>query len=260
MAELEITFLGTGTSHGIPVIGCQCAICHSSDPRDKRLRTSTLVRSPEMTFVFDTTPDFRAQCLRHGICHLDAVVYTHSHTDHVLGFDDLRRFCEMTDREMPVYASPETMGDLQRVFRYAFDGSANYRNYIRPDPRLITGPFYLGETLLTPVRLPHGRAVVHGFILSRRGEKLFAYMTDCQQVPEEAEEAARGVKVLVVDALRHATHSTHMTLSQAMDAAVRIQAEKTYFIHMCHDLGHAATESLLPETMRLAYDGLSFEI
>lgn len=260
MAELEITFLGTGTSHGIPVIGCQCAVCESPDPRDKRLRTAILVRTPEMVFAVDTPPDFRTQCLREGITQLDAVVFTHAHSDHILGFDDLRRFCEIEDRAMPVYGAPRTLEHLSRVFSYAFDNGPVFRTYVRPEPRPFDGPFRLGQTDVVPVELPHGRTITNGLIFSRGGRRLLAYMTDCQAVPAAAEEAARGVEVLVIDALRHASHSTHLSVSEALEVVDRIRPARTYFIHMCHDLGHAVTEASLPPGVRLSHDGLRIQI
>ncbi len=137
MAEIEITFLGTGTSQGVPMIACACPVCTSTDPRDNRTRSSVFVRTPEAAFVVDTGPDFRAQCLRERIGGVDAVVYTHAHTDHIMGFDDLRRFCDLQpENKMPIYASPETMTDLQRVFRFAFDGTARFPGYIKPEPHL----------------------------------------------------------------------------------------------------------------------------
>jgi phosphoribosyl 1,2-cyclic phosphate phosphodiesterase len=260
MGELEITFLGTGTSHGIPVIGCECAVCRSEDPRDKRLRTAILVRTPELVFCVDTPPDFRTQCLRERIRALDAVIYTHSHSDHVLGFDDLRRFCEIEDKPIPVYAAERTLKDLARVFQYAFDGSQKFRNYVRPEPRVIDGAFELGRTTVIPVDLPHGRATTTGLIFQRGGRNLLAYMTDCQAVPAEALEAARGVDVLVLDALRHESHSTHLTVAQALEIVAEVRPKRAYFIHMCHELGHAETEAGLPPHVRLSYDGLCLSI
>lgn len=260
MDGLEITFLGTGTSHGIPVIACSCPVCHSADPRDKRLRTAIHVKAPGFSFCVDTPPDFRQQCLREGITELDAVVYTHSHSDHVLGFDDLRRFCEIQDRVIPVYGSAATLKDLSRVFHYAFGEGPKFRNYVRAEPRTLDGPFQLGETTIVPVGLPHGSTTTNGLIFWRGGRKRFAYMTDCQTVPPEAIEAAHGVDVLVLDALRHDAHSTHLTVAQALAVVGQIQPAKTYFIHMCHDLGHEATEASLPESVRLSYDGLRITV
>jgi phosphoribosyl 1,2-cyclic phosphate phosphodiesterase len=260
MQQMQITFLGTGTSHGIPVIGCTCQVCKSADPRDKRLRTSIRVETPGFSLIVDTTPDFRTQCLREEICRVDAVLYTHAHVDHILGFDDLRRFCELESKNMPILGSPQTLESLARVFQYAFDGLARFPNYIRPDPQPVNGPFTLGGLDIVPVELPHGRMTTNGFVFEKNGRRLFAYYTDCAEVPAAAEEAARGVEVLVIDALRHHSHQTHFTVQGALEAARRIGASQTYFIHMCHELGHAATEANLPPDVRLAYDGLRLHL
>lgn len=242
------------------MIGCNCRVCTSADPRDKRLRAAIHIRTPEMVIQVDTPPDFRTQCLREGLKRIDAVVYTHSHTDHILGFDDLRRFCEMEDKNMPIYGSERSIADLKRVFEYAFDEQFRYKAYIRPEPVVVSGSFQLGETQITMVNLPHGRMVTSGLIFSRGGRKLLAYFTDCQEVPEAAIEAAKGVDTLVLDALRHAPHPTHMNLSQAMEVSAKVAPSRTFFTHMCHDLGHAETEASLPENIRLAYDGLEISV
>lgn len=260
MRELEILFLGTGTSHGIPMIGCQCRVCTSPDPRDKRLRAAIHIRTPEMVIQVDTPPDFRTQCLREGLRRIDAVVYTHSHTDHILGFDDLRRFCEMEDKNMPIYGSERTLQDIKRVFAYAFDEQFRYKAYIRPEPNVVTTSVVLGETTIEFVELPHGRMVTSGLIFRRGGRKLLAYFTDCQDVPDVALEAAKGVDTLVLDALRHAPHPTHMSLSQATEVSHKVGPARTYFTHMSHDLGHAETEGNLQENLRLAYDGLEIVV
>jgi phosphoribosyl 1,2-cyclic phosphate phosphodiesterase len=260
MREVEITFLGTGTSHGIPVIGCQCNVCSSVDSRDKRLRSAIQLRTPEMVIQVDTPPDFRTQCLREAVTRIDAVIYTHSHTDHILGFDDLRRFCEMENKTMPIYGAERTLNDLRRVFQYAFEGEYRFFNYIRPEPFVVDGPFWLGQTEVIPFDLPHGRTTTTGLVFRRGGRKLLAYFTDCKKVTADAEEAARGVDTLVVDALRHASHTTHMSVEEAVETSHRIAPGRTYFTHMCHDLGHVETELLLPQNIRLAYDGLLLSI
>jgi phosphoribosyl 1,2-cyclic phosphate phosphodiesterase len=256
-AGLEITFLGTGTSHGVPMIACDCAVCRSDDPRDSRLRTAARVRTPAIEFVIDTPPDFRTQALRENLRRIDAVLYTHAHTDHVMGFDDLRRYCEMQDREMPIYASPGVFCEFRRIFQFAFDGSVGgFRNYIRPQVHEVTGPFTLGDLEVTPVSLPHGRFETTGYVFSQLGRPLLAYFTDCNAVPAAALEAARGVEVLVIDALRHRPHPTHMSVQEAIDAAGAMGAKRTFFTHICHDLGHVATEAALPRDVKLAFDGL----
>lgn len=259
MAGLTITFLGTGTSQGIPVIGCDCAVCRSADPRDKRTRSSIYVETPECAWVVDTGTDFRAQCLRENVRRLDAVVLTHSHADHIMGFDDLRVFCP-NGREIPVYASEPTMRDLERVFIFAFDGKHRFPGYIRPVSRIINDiPFMLGETELTPLPVPHGRTTVFGYLFSRAGEKLVAYLSDCQLVPDPIAARILGVRHLIIDALRHKPHPTHMSVSEALAVATRVQAKQTWFTHLCHDLGHAETEAALPRGVAVAFDGLRLE-
>ena len=261
MSDLQITFLGTGTSQGVPMICCSCPVCTSSDPRDKRTRSSVFIKTPEVAFVVDTGPDFRTQCLREGICSLDAVVYTHAHTDHIMGFDDLRRFCDVhPDNLMPIHASPETMADLQRVFRFAFDGTARFPGYIHPEPHLVDGPFRLGDLEITPLPVPHGRISVNGYLFARDGRKIFAYLSDCKAVPEPVRKLIAGVEVLSLDALRHRPHPTHMSLEEALAAAAAIQPRQVFLTHLCHDLGHVETEKVLPPDVRIAYDGLKLDL
>jgi phosphoribosyl 1,2-cyclic phosphate phosphodiesterase len=260
MAELAITFLGTGTSQGVPFVGCDCAVCRSPDPRDQRLRSSILVEAGDTTFIVDTTPDLRTQALRHGLKRLDAAVFTHSHTDHVAGFDDLRRFCELSDRPMPVHASPHTMADLRRMFYYAFDGQHAFRNYVRPQPHEITGPFQIGPVEIVPAEVPHGRMLVNGYIFSVRGRKLAGYFSDCHHVPPEVVSQLHDIPLLIIDALRHEPHPSHLSLSQALAVAADARAQGTLLTHIGHDLGHEATTKLLPPGVRLAHDGLRVEI
>ena len=256
---LTITFLGTGTSHGVPVIGCGCAVCTSADPRDRRTRASIHVRTPEADWVVDTGPEFRMQCLREKISALDAVVFTHSHTDHVMGFDDLRVFCQ-GGRDLPIYASEETMGDLKRVFAFAFNGQNRFPGYVRPVPQVVNAAFTIGETELTPLPVKHGRAAVNGYLFSREGQKLAAYLSDCKEVPVATMEAMRDVPVLIIDALRHREHPTHMNIEEALAVAREVRARQTFFTHLCHDLPHAATEAQLPAGVRIAYDGLKLDL
>lgn len=261
MGGLKITFLGTGTSQGVPMIACTCPVCLSLDPRDQRTRSSLYVETPEAAWVIDTGPEFRLQCLRQGVNRLDAVLYTHSHTDHIMGFDDLRRFCD-GDRLIPIYAAPETMADLKRIFSFAFNGENLFPGYVKPDPKEITAfePFQIGETALTPLAMTHGRTVSHGYLMERGGRPLLAYLSDCKEVAPEVVERIRGVDVLVVDALRHRDHPTHMTVAEALELAASVRPGATWFTHICHELGHAETEATLPPAIHIAYDGLKLNV
>lgn len=259
MAELTITFLGTGTSQGVPMIGCDCAVCQSADPRDTRTRSSIYLQTPECSWVVDTGPDFRAQCLREKVRAVDAVVYTHSHADHIMGFDDLRAFSPRGGT-LPIYASLETMADLERAFLFAFNGLNRFPGYIHPEPRLIDGPFLLGATELTPLPVKHGRARVNGYLFSRRNEPLAAYLSDCKSVPDAVLERIAGVRHLIVDALRRKPHPTHMNLEEALAFSEKVRPSQTWLTHLCHDLGHVQTEPSLPAGVRIAFDGMKIEI
>jgi phosphoribosyl 1,2-cyclic phosphate phosphodiesterase len=255
MPDFAITFLGTGTSQGVPMIGCDCAVCTSSDPRDKRTRAAVYIETPECAFVIDTGPDFRQQALRERLRRVDAVVLTHPHTDHIMGFDDTRAFCP-GGRELPVYGSPATLAVLRRVFAFAFDGENRFPGYINPLPREITGPFRLGDTELIPMFVPHGRVQTTAFLFVRGGRKLAAYFPDCKAVPPEAREILAGVEVLILDALRRREHPTHMNVDEALAVARAVQPHETWFTHLCHDLAHFELEAELPPDVRVAYDGL----
>ena len=258
-SQLRLTFLGTGTSQGVPVIRCDCAVCRSSDPRDNRTRASIYLETPECAFVVDTGTDFRTQCLRENIREVDAVIMTHSHTDHVMGFDDLRRFAAPRGGRMPVYASAETMADLERVYEFAFKTTNPWPGYLKPEPHIISGPFSLGETTITPLPVPHGNSETNGYLFARQGTKLLAYLSDCSTVPDEIAHQIEGVKVLVIDALRHKPHPTHLSVEQALEVAQRVQPGRTLFTHICHELAQSA-EADLPQHAGIAYDGLKLEI
>jgi phosphoribosyl 1,2-cyclic phosphate phosphodiesterase len=259
MAEITLTFLGTGTSQGVPMIACNCEVCRSTDRRDKRSRSSVYVETPEASWVIDTGPDFREQCLREKVQRVDAAVYTHSHTDHIMGFDDLRPFCSLS-QPLPIHGSAQTLLDLKRVFAFAFDGSARFAGYVHPEPIEFAGPFRIGNTELVPLALPHGRATVHGFLMRRNGKSLIAYLSDCKSVPEPALKLVKGVRCLIVDALRHRSHPTHMNIEEALATAAEVRPGETWFTHICHELPHAETERHLPRGVRIAYDGLKLTL
>ena len=253
----KVLVLGSGTSHGVPMIGCDCATCRSTDPRDARSRASifiTLGQGPSI--LIDTSPDLRAQALAHGLQRVDAILYTHSHADHVLGLDEVRRFNWLQREVIPCYGDERTLGDLRRIFAYAFDENATQGGGI-PRVALFTlaGEFSIGAATILPIPLLHGEREILGY---RFGS--FAYLTDCSAIPDRSWALLDGVRTVIIDALRERPHPTHFSLNQALDVVKRLAPEHAYFTHMCHDLGHAATCARLPDGVELAYDGLAFDI
>ncbi|HTN18309.1 MAG TPA: MBL fold metallo-hydrolase [Chitinophagaceae bacterium] len=252
---MRVTFLGSGTSQGVPVICCPCEVCHSADPKDKRLRSSILVETDDTTFVIDSGPDFRYQMLRQDVKKLDAIVFTHGHKDHTAGMDDVRAFNYFQQKEMDVFASLETQEVLRREFQYIFE-HANYPGV--PQIRLHelkNEPFYVNSVLVTPIRLLHYKMEVFGF---RIGD--FTYITDANYIAPEERDKARGSHTLVLNALRLEKHISHFTLEEAIEVAQDIHCQQTYFTHISHQLGiHTLMNETLPEGIALAYDGLVLE-
>jgi len=257
---LRISFLGTGTSTGVPMIGCDCAVCRSSDERDQRLRCSLWMQTPELQWVVDTGPDFRTQCLRAGVRHLDAVLITHPHTDHIMGFDDLRRFTFGADEIMPVHGSAETLTALRRVYDFAFNGENRYAGYLKPDPQEVTGPFTLGGTRITPLPVEHGRVRTTGFLFQYGAGPRVAYIPDCKFIPAETLVLLADVDVFIIDALRQREHPTHFNVTEALAAARLIRARQTWLTHISHELSHAALSAQLPPGVQVACDGLVLEL
>jgi phosphoribosyl 1,2-cyclic phosphate phosphodiesterase len=253
----RVTFLGTGTSHGVPMIGCRCAVCRSADPRDRRLRPSIHVAVEGGPAVLvDTATDLRQQALACGLSRVDAILFTHSHADHVFGLDEVRRFNVLQGGPITAWADADTAADLRRTFRYVFDPPAEHGGGIpQIELREIAGPFAVGPLAVQPVPLMHGARPILGFRLGR-----FAYLTDCNRIPDKAWPLLEGLDVLVLDALRHRPHPTHFTVAEAVETAARIGATRTYFTHICHDLPHEETCRALPDSMDLAYDGLVLDI
>lgn len=249
---MRITFLGTGTSHGVPMIGCECATCRSTDPHDNRLRPSIFIETSSARVLVDAGPDLREQALRHRIARVDAIVFTHGHADHILGMDDVRRFNALMDGAMPCYGDAATLEDIRRMFSYVFDPATPKGGGLpQLDLREIDGRFSVGDIDLQPVPIWHGRRRILGFRVGA-----FAYLTDCSRIDEAAWPLLERLDVLVLDALREKPHPTHFSLSDAIETAARIGAARTFFTHMAHDLPHEATNARLPDSMRLAHDGL----
>jgi phosphoribosyl 1,2-cyclic phosphate phosphodiesterase len=269
LLNLKVTVLGSGTSHGVPMIGCDCAVCHSDDPRDRRSRPSILIElraaaapgvsafaSDVRSILVDTSTDLRAQALAHGLRRVDAILFTHSHADHILGLDEVRRFNIMKKGAIPFFADAATLLDLRQTFSYIFATRRGPGGGI-PElvPFRIGGPFSLGGVEIVPVPLLHGKRLILGFRLGP-----FAYLTDCSAIPESSWALLAGVQVVILDALRHKPHPTHFTVEQALDALARLQPRQAYLTHICHDLPHAATCAALPAGVELAYDGLTLEL
>jgi phosphoribosyl 1,2-cyclic phosphate phosphodiesterase len=252
---MTLKFLGTGTSTGVPILVCQCAVCTSSDPHDKRTRPSILLEYDGRVVVIDTTPDFRAQALREKLTRLDAVVYTHWHVDHILGLDDTRVFYFRQKVPIPIYAEARCMATIRATFSYIFEGTYAFGGVGKLDPHLIEGPFDLWGLHMTPVTVMHGDAPILGFRF-----RDVAYATDVSEIPESSMPLLEDLDLLILDCLRHKPHPTHMSVNQAVAVVERLKPRRALFTHMAHELGHKETNATLPSHVQLAYDGLRVEI
>lgn len=252
---MKLTFLGTGTSTGVPIVGCDCAVCNSGVEEDKRTRPSLLLEYSGHTVVIDTTPDFRAQALRQNIQQVDAVVFTHAHADHVLGLDDVRPYYFRQKNPIPLYADKGCMESLRRIFTYIFDQTYPYGGILKVDPHLIDGPFRLWEQQMIPLPVVHGSLPVLGF---RFGNA--AYVTDFSIIPESTLSLLKDLDVLVLDALRHKPHPTHSTVENSLSLVEQLKPRRAYFTHIAHELSHEETNSRLPPNIRLAHDGLEVDL
>jgi phosphoribosyl 1,2-cyclic phosphate phosphodiesterase len=255
---MKAVFLGTGTSVGVPTIGCDCEVCRSSDPRNRRRRASLYLEAAGTHLVVDTPPDFREQVLTFGVPRVDAVLFTHSHADHIFGFDDIRRFNTIQESAIPAYASAETLVDLKRIFDYVTEEAAP--GMFRPKIVFheMDGAIDIGGIHVRPIRVLHEPAPTQGYCFTAGGRSL-AYVPDCHEMPEHTIGELEGIDVMILDALRHRPHQTHLTVADSVELLQRIGATRSFLTHMCHDLDHEETERSLPEGIRLSYDGLTLE-
>ena len=242
----------------MPMIGCNCRVCKSPDPHNKRSRSGFYVEAAGLNLIVDMSPEFRMQALSLPIPRVDAVLFTHAHADHVMGFDDIRRFNTMQDCVIPVYGSAETLADVKRIFNYIGRDQPQGTYRPRVEYRDVAGPFNIGQLHIVPVPVEHKPSLTWGFRFDADGCSV-GYFPDCHLMPEEAFPLLQGLDVMILDALRHKPHITHLTVQESLDVLKRIGAKRSYLVHMAHDLDHEETQALLPESVFLSYDGLTVE-
>lgn len=239
---------------GVPTIGCSCSVCTSGDPHDRRTRPSIMLQYDGRCVLIDTTPDFREQAIREQITHIDAILYTHAHADHILGLDDVRPLSFRNEGKIPLYANESTATALESIFRYIFDANYKYGGIARVEMKRINGAVQLFGALFEPVEILHGEACIHGFRFGRA-----AYLTDFSQIPPHSMERLRELDILFLDALRHRPHPTHSTVENSLRLVQELKPRRAFFTHISHDLAHEETNRNLPAHVRLAHDGLKLE-
>ncbi len=265
-APPRITFLGTGTSIGVPVIGCGCGVCVSDDPKNKRLRSSIWFQDGDFSVIVDTGPDFRQQCLRAGIEQVDAVLFTHAHSDHIMGFDDLRRFTVWEEDSLDIYATEACLERLKVSFDYVFNGENRYIGYFKPAPQVIDGPFTISDEEndtvweILPLPVTHGKVETIGFLFSKAGTKRFAYIPDAKTLSDEAKEAIWEVPVLILDGLQEDEHPTHLSIAEACEIAAEAEVGRLLMTHFSCRVDYQELGPTLPANAELAYDEMVVEV
>lgn len=253
---MQLTMLGVGSSAGTPAVGCHCLACSSNDPRNNRTRCSSAIQLDNgKVILIDTGPDLRQQALREGLTHIDAVLYTHTHADHLHGIDDLRGFCQIQRSQIPLYGSQEAVTHISDKFGYALREPSNFWDLPVLKINSINAPFQLFDQTIIPIPLKHGRSNIYGY---RIGD--IAYLTDVSEIPESSLRLLHGLKILLLDCLRHDSHPTHINLEQSLNYASLIRAKSTYMIHMTHELEYHTLSAQLPENVYVGYDGLKINV
>ena len=253
---MKLLFLGTGTSVGVPAIGCSCPVCLSTDLRNKRRRASLYLQAAGLHLVVDTPPDFREQMLTFHVPRIDALLFTHPHADHLCGFDDIRRFNEVQGASVPVYGSPETLKAIRRFFNYVNKEPQSGVSYPRVSFKPVTGPFEIGAIRITPLDVEHAQVRTFGYRFDADGRAV-AYIPDCHILPDAALAALQGLDVMILDGLRPTPHPTHLTVANSVSLLQRIGAKQSFLAHMAHQIDHATIQATLPPGIDLPYDGLT---
>ena len=250
-----IKFLGTGTSHGIPVVGCNCETCRSNNPKNKRMRSSIFIREKNTDILIDTSPEIRLQMLENDITNIDLVLFTHAHADHIMGFDDIRVINWLKGSSVPCYGNKDTMNKIKNIFDYIFDPLQMGGGIPQVTLNTIKKKFEFNNISITPLKVKHGKLDVFGYKINN-----MAYITDCSYIPKETFKKIQNIDLLIIDALRFEEHPTHMNLEEALEVVKKIKPKKTFFTHISHEMEHEKTNKMLPNNIELAYDGLNLEI
>ena len=248
---MNITFLGTGTSYGIPIVGCNCKTCKSKNPKNNRFRSSIFIQLPDVSLIIDTPPEFRLQLLQNNISDTDAILFTHSHADHLMGFDDIRAFNKLHNKTIPCYGNSKTIDRIKKAFNYIFNCDQIGGGIPEVSLKVINSKFKINQTDIIPLPVKHGQLDIFGYKINK-----MAYITDCSSIPDSTLNLIKDINVLIIDALRYKPHSTHMNIREAVNLIQTLDVNQAYLTHLSHDIEHEQTNSELPDNIQLAYDGL----